>query len=499
MQIAVALVLIAACAVSYHKPLINGYFLADDYELLHIARDLDLTDLLTAAFYRSFPWKFIRPGGLLLWKTDYLLYGLQPGGYYITNLILHIGCTLLAAKTVRSLSDSTPAALIAGLLFAFHPSHPDASSYLAGRYDLLCTLLYLAGLNSYISFVNSGARRSAAYALSLIFFILAILSKEMALTLPLALALYELYYGGGLRNIRRTLMRSIPFAAVLAVYFVLRFLVFHGIGGYNNAAGGSSHLAVPSASMLLYNMWTYFRTMLLGINYQYPVDFSAYAYAISVSALISLVALYRTSHERKKTATFFALLIPVCLVPVVGISPVRPDLMGSRYVYLPSVFFAGIMGIGFSSWDCIKSSVRHVIAACTLIVIVCYYALLQYNNETWIAASAISKGIPGMFTEIYPEMPENANVTFYNLPQIIVGAPIFLDNSGAMEKALQVAYGYPEGRNINVRFALARPGKRIEIDTTPKAGFGRRIVFFYDNDKERIIKLYDSGPAGSPR
>jgi len=491
------MVLVVACAASYYKLFINGYFLADDYELLHVARGLDVTELFTAEFYRNFPWAFIRPAGILLWKANYLAYGLEPSGYYLTNLFLLIGCTLLVAVFVRSFSGSGPAALIAGLTFAVHPSHPDAASYLAGRYDLLCTFFYLASINFYFSFINSGDYRRANYTLAVLSFLLALLSKEMALTLPLALVLCELFYGAGTRGGRRIILRGIPFAVILAVYFAVRYHVFHGIGGYATASSGSLPTVAQTISRLSYNLWTYFRTMLYGINYRYPADFSLYAYTISALALLGLAAVFRSSAIKRKSAFFFGLLILFSLVPVVNISPVRPDLMGARYVYLPSVFFAGIMGIGFSSWEGTKVYVKAVLIACASVTIICYYVVLQYNNNTWVAASAISKAIPGMFKDMYPEMPEDSDVTFYNIPQIIVGAPIFLDNRGAMEKALRVAYGYPEGRNIRVSFAVTGPGRPMAKDTKPAAGFDRKMVMFYDNSEERLIKVFDSGPKTS--
>lgn len=123
-----------------------------------------------------------RPLMLLSFQVDRLLYGRNPAGFHLTNLLLHLGIVLLFAGLMRSLLGSEIPALIAAALFVLHPVHSEAVSALLGRSDLLVGLFSLLGLWAY--------RKSSLWALSFLFFLLAMASKESGLA---ALGLFVWY------------------------------------------------------------------------------------------------------------------------------------------------------------------------------------------------------------------------------------------------------------------------------------------------------------------
>ncbi len=486
------LLLIIAASLPHLDLLRHGWFLADDYELLYIGKRLHVGELFSVEFYRSFPWRFIRPAGLLSWKANYMLYGYEPGGYYLTNILLHIGCTLLAAAFTTRLSGSKTAGLAAGLLFALHPSHSEAVCFLSGRYDLLCAFFYLSAFLSYMDYAE-GRRGGRAYlCLAVLFWVTAILSKEMALSLPIALTLYELYFNRGPgRDTKRIICGLSPFILILPVYFVLRYKVFHGMGGYADASGGSLHASVPSAQYLLQNIHSYVTTLVFGINEAYPKDFTACRTAILTACLGGLALFIFRKSRHWRPAVFLSLLIVVSVLPVAGISPVYPDLLGARYMYLPSVFFAGLAGVVLTSWEGGKGYLKPVLAVCLTALTLCYFSLIKTNNEVWVAASGISKSIPDKFHELYTDLPKDADMTFYNIPAKLLGSPIYFENPSALKRAIYFTYGCPEDANFDVKFMVLRPGERIPRPGGPDKGFKRNIVFFYDKYTERLVRVYE--------
>ncbi len=159
------------------------------------------------------------------WIT--LVWGLNPFGHHLTNIILHwINTFLVVLLVVRlveiaSLLNSPHpplrprggaegggviqpmesnsrftliAAATTGLLFGLHPLHVESVAWVSERKDLLCALFYLLSIMAYTSYLKRGWRHAyrqagsrGHYLLALCFFILALLSKPMAVSLPFVL------------------------------------------------------------------------------------------------------------------------------------------------------------------------------------------------------------------------------------------------------------------------------------------------------------------------
>jgi hypothetical protein len=134
---------------------------------------------------------YYRPVGLLTFFADFQLHGFHPRGYHLTNVLIHAGASAVAYLLLRRLLTGSPGWLTFGLalLFAWHPIHVEAVSFVAGRFDLLCGLFYLLALLLGLSAweAETRGRRLALAAGTGLAFLLALTAKEMAATLPLAL------------------------------------------------------------------------------------------------------------------------------------------------------------------------------------------------------------------------------------------------------------------------------------------------------------------------
>ena len=151
----------------------------------------------------------------LFW-LEHKLWGLAPLGYHLVNLLLHTGVVLLLWRLLRRLE--VPGAWFAAAVFAVHPLHVESVAWVIGRKDILATLFYLSSVLAYIRFTEMPrGRRGGPYLLAVALFVLGLLSKSIAITLPVALLLWHWWRHG-----RVTLAdgsRTLPF-----------FLVGLGIG-----------------------------------------------------------------------------------------------------------------------------------------------------------------------------------------------------------------------------------------------------------------------------
>lgn len=120
---------------------------------------------------------------------EHRLWGLHAPVSHLLNLFLHLSVTCLFYRFIRLTGFTATAAYIAALIFAIHPLHMEPVVWVSGRKDLLFSLFYLFSLINYCRYLKEGTPQT--YFLSLLTGFLSVLSKPMAISLPLALFLVD--------------------------------------------------------------------------------------------------------------------------------------------------------------------------------------------------------------------------------------------------------------------------------------------------------------------
>lgn len=125
---------------------------------------------------------------------EYHLWGLNPLGFHLTNVLLHAACALLFWRALLRLE--VPGAWFAAAIFALHPVHVESVAWVTERKNVLSGFFYLSSALAYMSFLGIGKgaegnerKEIAFYILSLLFFASALLSKTVTCTLPASLLL----------------------------------------------------------------------------------------------------------------------------------------------------------------------------------------------------------------------------------------------------------------------------------------------------------------------
>lgn len=231
----------------YLPALRNGFVNMDDDGYV-------INNIFIRSFTACFKWAFTsfsndnwHPLTWLSHSADYALWELDPFGHHLTSIFLHSLnsglVSLLAFRLIElagdsSLSPDGPylrqsgrgriAAFITGLLFGIHPLHVESTAWVSERKDLLCALFYILSVLAYLrhgrSLSAKGRERKVLaylagghYLLSLLFFILALLCKPMAVTLPAVLLLLDWHPLSRFNRYSRpgvVLMEKIPFAVL---------------------------------------------------------------------------------------------------------------------------------------------------------------------------------------------------------------------------------------------------------------------------------------------
>ena len=230
------LLLLAAVAAVYCTAL-RGAFQFDDYAV--IVNNPAVHDW--AAWFVSMPG--IRPLLKLSYTANWVS-GLGLAGFHLFNLTCHAANTLMALALFRRWTGAAEsgAAFVAALIFALHPAHTEAVTYISGRSVSLMAMFYLAAFLAWLRAQETGHERWRKVAAPVLF-IAALATKETAWTLPFALLLWEYARSGDWRDNAKRLM---PLWIVLAS--ALAFMA--GLPGYRRLVTFSLESRSPLDNLL---------------------------------------------------------------------------------------------------------------------------------------------------------------------------------------------------------------------------------------------------------
>lgn len=360
--LAAAIVSAIATLLVYIPALANGFVSLDDWDYVTqnpFIRRIDL-DFFRSVFTEAHDDNW-HPLTMISHGVDYALWGLDPFWYHLENVIFHSANTLLAgllgARLVKSYLDNRGretgplnlffVALVTALLFGLHPVHVESVAWISERKDVLFMFFFLLSLLSYISYTEAKGAKAIYYPASLFFFALSVMSKPMAVTLPLILIIIDhCPLERGVAPIR-SLIEKTPFFALSALSGILTI--------WAQSAGGAVTTleAIPFPVRLLvalrgYAFYLYKLILPTGLVplYPYPENVSVssieYLGSIALISIITAVSIATFRRYRFFSAAWAFYLIT--LLPVIGLMQVGSQPAADRYMYLPS--FAPFILIG---------------------------------------------------------------------------------------------------------------------------------------------------------
>jgi tetratricopeptide (TPR) repeat protein len=325
--------------------------------------------------------------GSAFWAMN-ALWGHDPLGYHVVNILLHATSALLLALLLRRWS--LPGGTIAAVLFALHPVHVESVAWMSELKNTLSGVLYLLAAHAWLGF--DAARRRTNYAAALALFVLALGSKSVTATLPAAL-LVVVWWRRGRIDWRRDVLPLLPFFGIgITVGLVTAWLEYAWVG----AQGQTFDLTFVERVLLAGRaLWFYLGKLLWPVElcFTYPrwtIDRSvAWQYLLPLAGVTALGALWAL-RRRSRGPLAAALLFAGTLVPALGfvnVYPFRYSYVADHFQYLASAGVLVAVAVGLAqlrerSWPRVPETALALLLGAPLCVLTFQQSRHYVNGET---------------------------------------------------------------------------------------------------------------------
>lgn len=424
--------------IAYGQSL-GTWFVSDDFHWLMIARDTELSGRIFLTNYEG-----VNYGGsynpllVLIFKFFYALFGTKYIWYHLISLLLQTSnaylLCLLAKKIFKlvNIDNERHWAIVTAWLFMLWPIHVETIYWLSAWPHLWVTLFYLLSLLFYFKFRQNN--KATSLWLAWLFFIVALLIKEIAISLPFIILLWEIYLHSSKIKSANSLIKFwlVPvYFTILLVVMGLRYVATGLLFGYYGEH--SMHLAF---STWISNLASFFND-LVTVSFLRVLFFKvSYHYLESVVIItLAILGLYFYYLIRKKYWLQFVIFssLIIALGPVLLLGLHHTTFAGDRYMYLASTFWALWLTLLLIK---AKWSVKIKVGLLGLFI---FFSLLvnNYKSDLWQQSSDMSRQIVDSYASLQTEEPQ----TFISvgLPDNLSGAELFRNNLG---QALQ--FNYPD-------------------------------------------------------
>ncbi len=419
-------VIIALLSVAvYANSIPNGFVYDDEIYVVENSHIRDIKNIpasfvhpeyLTSLGHKS----HYRPLVMISYTINYLFGGLNPVVFRLTNLFFHIVTSFMLFLTVDAMLNvrvqendrrkNLFIAIAAALIFAVHPFNSEAVNYITARSSLMSGFFYLTALYCWVRYrgttqsqetlhtggvgsattpvvaiLNSSGVAGYFYFGSLLGFILGVLSKEVVVTLPLALWLYDISFRRASLRSWRTYVPHLPFILLIALALVVRSVY----------EGGSiiPFIRRDIATQIFTGMPVltgYLKLLFLptGLNIAHVVEIynTPFALSVIISAVIlffyviNAIYLSRRKEAEWRLLSFFMIWYFVTLLIII-IMPLNRIMQENR-CYISGAVFAVFLGVVIG--EIVYSRHGHKYAYGILAVLMIIYGVgTTYRNTVW--------------------------------------------------------------------------------------------------------------------
>ncbi len=439
--LALFLSLVALAGLLYF-PSLDDFFFGDDMGEISFSM-LDAPRWLSGTFDVRVVDHWFRPIKRIIFLVNFHLFDLNPVGYHVVNLGLHILNGLLLGLAMALWTGRRFLGFLASLVFVSHPAYSETVSWIAGVNELTAVFFYLLCLIFWAWYLKRGGRRR--YIGTLIAFSGALLAKETTALLPALMLLYEVITCGPRLDWRRLWVKHVPFGAIWALYLVMELVVQSRSYLMENSRYTVGWHALRNLgdylAMLAYPVW--------------PIEGELEAIAARVGMAVLAIVLAYYLVKGRAIQRFLVALTLVGILPFIffreGVWP--------RYSYMGGLGFAAIAGSAI--WDGSRAlwaeRGRDLVLAVLVVLVSGYAVQTRDYQDAYAARSAI-------YEESYRKLEESAadvdlgeKVYFVNSPfdawmpttmlQLARRNP-YLEGILVMDGARLFSWGWGENRMV---------------------------------------------------
>lgn len=430
------------CAAVYGGGIGNGFHWEDE---VHVEKNVHIRTLknLPVFFkpgyinvYESGLGQRYRPLRTVTLALDYKLWGLDPRGYHLTNMLLHFAVCLALWLLLKAAGLEAAGAFFAAALFAVHPIHAESIAYIKNRSDLICAFFSFGSLFLFASYLKTGNRQ--AYGGAVASAALAFLSKEMALALPLAAAGLYFTLRPSLKDRAEVLRAGAalgPFFLLLGVYWLFKKF---SMGGASAEFPGSSW---DQAWTVIRTLGSYLKLLFFPLKLSLDHNFPLYGPPDALSVLLlgaSAVYFAWALKKGRRTEAFWTGLLFLLLAPVSNLVYIQGRSFAEQRAYLPSAAFCALLGLWLSAALRSGRPARLGAAAAAFLAVVLLAGRGVARNADW-------KDDLTLWRKTAATDPSARS--FYNLSVTLYRRNDYSGAIGAAQKSIELDPRVPDGYN----------------------------------------------------
>ena len=394
---------------------------------------------------------------------DIQLYGMDPGRHHLTNVLFHIGNTLLLFLVFRRMTGALWRSAFIAAIFALHPLHVESVAWIAERKDVLSTFFWMLTMGAYVWYVER--RGFLRYLLVLLFFILGLMAKPMLVTLPFVLLLLDYWplsrFQFGHQNgsiviqrksvVIRLICEKIPLFALAAASCIVTLFAQQSGGAVCSFSAFPINIRIANA---LVSYVGYIVKMLwphqLAVLYPHP-GMLPWIQVIGACLLLVFISMLAVMALKRYPWLIVGWVwYIVTLVPVIGLVQVGSQAMADRYTYVPLIGIFIMIAFGvpelLSGWRYRKIGLSTMAVACLLVLMATTWFQVRYwANSVTLFERALA------VTENNYVLHSNLGVTLFSKGKVDEAIGHFHD-------AMRINPRYAKAHN-NLGTALIHKGK----------------------------------------
>jgi protein O-mannosyl-transferase len=310
--------------------------------------DERIQKLDVGSFFSTYYLGMYQPLAVLSLSLNYQTGNDNPVPYHATNLLIHLINIILVFFLLHRLTKKPEMAMIVAFLFAIHPMHVEAVSWIATRSNGLYSAFYLSALLSYWIYLEK--KKTGLLVLTFLLFVLSCFSKSMAVTLPVLLLLFD--YFQNRRYDSRAILEKVPFFITSIIFGLVSIQAASQFGHIRNLV--VEYNLADRVVMIIYAVVFYilraFMPMNLSAVYAYPDKTNGWLpmeYYLALIPLILLIIWVVRTHKYRREMVFgfgFFLITISVVLPLVWS---RMLMLADRYTYIPYLGLFYLFAFGF--------------------------------------------------------------------------------------------------------------------------------------------------------
>jgi tetratricopeptide (TPR) repeat protein len=455
---AVCLVLAVITFAVFGQTLRHEFIDFDDrayvYENPMVAQGLTLKGIVWAFTHvHSANW---HPLTWLSHELDCQLYGLNPAGHHLTNVLLHTATVIALFLVLRQMTGALWRSAFVAAVFAIHPLRVESVAWVAERKDSLSGLFFMLTIGAYVHYVENLKFQISNfkffYIASVVLFALGLMCKPMLVTLPLVLLLLDYWPLRRVESAGRLVVEKLPLLALSAASCILTLLA------QNEAISSTASFSVPLrfANALATSM-IYLGQMVwpagLAVFYPFPHNgLPAWEVALAGTLLAGFSVAAWAERRKQPWLLMGWLWYLVMLLPVAGLIQVGGQAHADRYTYLTQIGIYVAVTWLVAEWRVSRTVLGGLVAGVLAVLMICAWKQTAYwktSEILWTRTLACTTG---------------NDVAHNNLGDVLFHKGRINEAITHFQQTLQINPNY-KGTHYNLATALMQKGRVDEAIT----------------------------------